>query len=53
MEQIKKEINLEELKNNPKLISLMEKLRTYKINIDDLNDSDVTSLIKCILITSR
>jgi hypothetical protein len=46
-------INLEALKNNPKLISLMKKIRKCRINIDQLNEFETIELFKCILIVSR
>jgi hypothetical protein len=47
------EINFELLKNNPKIILLMDELIKYKIDIDSLNELEVNKLLECILIVSR
>jgi len=49
----KNKINLEVLKNNPKLILLLKELRNCKIDIDSLNEFEVNKLLECILIVSR
>lgn len=46
------EINVDKLKSNQELISLMKTLNTYNININNLNENDTNELIKCILIIS-
>lgn len=46
-------INLELLKNNPKLITLMEEVKKYNIDIDSLNEFEINKLFECILIVGR
>ena len=47
------EINTEMLKSKPKLVSLMETIKKYKININDLTEFELNKLFECILIVSR
>lgn len=49
----KNKINLEVLKNNPKLILLMKELQKCNIDIDSLNEFEIDKLFECILIVGR
>ncbi len=47
------DISFVKLKNNNNVISLMKAIQKCKIDVDILNEADVSELIKCILIISR
>jgi len=47
------EINFEVLRSKPKVISLMEKINQYGIDIDKLNTIEINKILSLFLITSR
>jgi hypothetical protein len=47
------DVDLEQFKYKPKVISLMKEINNHKIDINALTGLDISELIKYVLISSR
>jgi len=47
------EVNIEIAKTKPLLISLMQTIKEYNIDIDSLTNDETNDLLRCIIIVSQ